>query len=242
MSLSVRLDGVGKSYGVRDALNSISAGFPAGTISAVIGPNGGGKTTLLRIIACLEAPDRGRVTYSGNGGVVPAGLGLMRRMTCVSQRPLLFDTTLYENIAYGLKARKLSPGEIKARVDEAMEEGGLSGLARARAVTLSGGETQRAALVRAFALRPDLILLDEPTASLDPDGAALMEGLIRRINSEYGTTVVMTTHNLFQARRLAGRVFFLYGGELVEEANVGTFFEAPQKDLTRKFLTGEVVY
>ncbi|MBI5696329.1 MAG: phosphate ABC transporter ATP-binding protein [Nitrospirae bacterium] len=242
MSLSVRLDGTGVSYGPRAALKGVTCGFPAGKVSAILGPNGSGKTTLMRAVAGLEVPGSGSIAYLDATGPVLPGLALMRRMTLVSQRAVLFNTTVYNNIAYGLKARGLSAPAIKERVAEALDAGGLSHLAHARAGTLSGGEAQRAALVRAWALRPELLLLDEPTASMDPAGVTLAEGLIHRMRDEDGTTVVMVTHNLFQARRLADRVYLLYAGELVEHGDTGRMFSSPREELTRRFVSGEEVY
>ncbi len=242
MSLTVVLKGLNKSYAGKEALKDISCEFTAGKIGAVIGPNGSGKTSLLRLISRLDRPSRGEIAYMSGGGCALPGISLMRRMTLVSQTTVLFNTTLYNNIAYGLKVRGLPPGSVKARVDEALAAVGLQALAHARAGTLSGGEAQRAAFARAYALRPELALLDEPSANLDPDGVALMERLVLRMKEEYGTTFVIVTHNLFQARRLADRVFFLYGGELVESGDTRALFGSPKRELTRKFLSGEVVY
>jgi tungstate transport system ATP-binding protein len=242
MSLTVVLKGLNKSYAGKEALKDISCEFTAGKIGAVIGPNGSGKTSLLRLISRLDRPSRGEIAYMSGGGCALPGISLMRRMTLVSQATVLFNTSLYNNIAYGLKARGLPPGSVKARVEEALAAVGLNALAHAQAGTLSGGEAQRAAFARAYALRPELALLDEPSANLDPDGVALMERLVLRMKEEYGTTFVIVTHNLFQARRLADRVFFLYGGELVESGDTRALFGSPKRELTRKFLSGEVVY
>jgi len=242
MSLSVSLSGLSKSFAARPALKGISCEFGAGKVNVVLGPNGSGKTTLLRIVAGLESPDGGSIAYTGGGGIVPAGNTLMRRMTLVSQWPVLFDTTLFKNVAFGLRLRGLPPGVVSERVDEAIEAGGLGRLAHARARTLSAGESQRAAFVRAYALRPELLLLDEPTANLDPDGVALIERLILRMKEDYGTTSVLVTHNIFQARRLADTAFLMFGGEMVESGPASGFFGSPARELTRKFLSGEVVY
>jgi len=242
MSISVELKGVGRSFGGREVLKGINCAFPEGKISALIGPNGSGKTTMLRIAARLEVPGPGSVSYLKGRETVPEDTGLMRSMTLVSQEPLLFNTTLYNNIAYGLRLRGLTANTVKDRVEEALEAGGLSRLAHAHARTLSGGEAQRAAVVRAYALRPELVLMDEPTANLDPEGVALVEGLLRRMKEEHGTTAVVVTHNIFQAKRVSDQVFFLYGGELVETGDNPGFFANPQMELTRRFVTGEVVY
>jgi tungstate transport system ATP-binding protein len=242
MSIKVETSGLTKSLGGRTVLDDISCEFPAGGISVVIGPNGSGKTTLLRVAAGLETPDGGRLSYMDGDGEIPPGLPLMRRMTYVSQDPLLFSTSLYDNIAYGLRQRALSLKEVARRVDEALDLSGIKRLSQAPAKTLSGGEAQRAAIVRAYALRPELILLDEPASNLDPEGGAWMERLVLQMKDEWGASVALVTHNMFQARRLADRVFFLYGGRLVESGPRDRFFESPENELTRRFLAGEVVY
>lgn len=242
MSIGMRLEGVVKGYGGREALRGVTCAFPAGKVSAILGPNGSGKTTLIRIIAGLERPGSGSVEYLDSTGALPPCLGLMRRMTLVSQKAVLFNTTLYNNVAYGLRARGISRDAVKARVAEALAAGGLAHLAHVRAGTLSGGEAQRAALVRAWALRPELLLLDEPTASMDPAGVAIAEGLVRKMRDEHGTTVIVVTHNLFQARRLADRTYLLYDGEMVEYGDTEETFGSPKKELTRRFVSGEAVY
>jgi tungstate transport system ATP-binding protein len=242
MSIKVETGGLTKSLGGRTVLDDISCEFPAGGISVVIGPNGSGKTTLLRVAAGLETPDGGRLSYMDGDGEIPPGLPLMRRMTYVSQDPLLFSTSLHDNIAYGLRQRALPAEEVARRVDEALELSGIKRLSQAPAKTLSGGEAQRAAIVRAYALRPELVLFDEPASNLDPEGGAWMERLVMRMKDEWGASVVLVTHNMFQARRLADRVFFLYGGRLVESGPRDKFFERPENDLTRRFLAGDVVY
>ena len=175
MSLAVELRDIHKAFGEKPVLKGIDALFPQGRTSVIVGPNGSGKTTLMRIIARLERPDFGSVSCTDDGKAVPADLGLMRRQTLVTQGAALFNTSLYENIAYGLKVRGIRPETVRQRVTEALDAGGLSHLSHERALTLSGGEAQRAAVVRAYALRPELILLDEPTANLDPEGVSLVE-------------------------------------------------------------------
>lgn len=241
MGMEITLAGVSRRFGERVALSGIDAVFPAGRVSAVIGPNGSGKSTLLRIMARLEKQDAGTVTYLKDGLPLPEDIDLMRRMTLVAQRPVLFNTTLRENIAYGIRARGIPSDEVCVRVDEALTAGGMTGLAEARATTLSGGESQRAALIRAYALRPDAVFLDEPTANMDPDNAALTESLITQLSEEAGTTVIMVTHNFFQARRLAGHVFFMFGGGLVESGPARKMFGSPEKELTAKYFSGEVI-
>lgn len=241
MGMEIALSGVSRRFGGRAALSGIDAVFPAGRVSAVIGPNGSGKSTLIRILARLEKQDAGTVTYLKGGLPLADDISLMRRMTLVAQRPVMFNTTLRENVAYGLRARSMPEDEVCGRVDVALAAGDMAGLAGARATTLSGGETQRAALVRAYALTPDAVFLDEPTASMDPDNTALAERLMMRMSEEQGATVVIVTHNLFQARRVAGHVFFMFGGELIEYGETARIFGSPEKELTSKYFSGDVV-
>jgi len=242
MSMSVMVGGLNKSYAGRRALDGVSCVFEPGIITAVVGPNGSGKTTLLRIAAMLESMDGGSVAYTDGDSAVQPGLSLMRRVTYVSQAPVLFNTSVRENIAYGLKARGLTKHEVALRVDEAIATGGIGHLSESDARRLSGGEAQRVALVRAYALKPEAAFLDEPTSNLDPSGVAAMEALIMRMRDEDGAAVVIVTHNIFQARRIADRVVFLHEGRVVESGGAPEFFASPQNGLTRRFLSGEMAY
>lgn len=242
MSLTVDLRDVVKRYGKRDALAGVSCRFLPGRINILLGPNGSGKTTLLRLAARLEEPDGGTVVFSDADGSLTPGVALMRRMTLVSQAPALFNTSVFNNIAYGLRLRGMEEQEMRSRAIEALELVGMGNFSGARAGSLSGGEAQRVAIARAYALRPELLLLDEPSSSLDPEGGAVFEEVIKKINSEQATTVAMVTHNLFQARRLAHYAFFLYGGRLVEWGEAAGFFNRPENEVTAKFISGEMVF
>jgi len=242
MSLGLKAAGLVKEYPGRAVVGPLTFEAATATITAVIGPNGCGKSTLIGMLAGLLRPDSGTVEYRDGSLTVPPGIGLMRRITCVRQDPVLFSMTVRENIAYGLKLRGLPKPEIESRVDEALDAAGLTGLAGADARELSGGQAKRAAIARAYALRPDAVFLDEPGANLDPDGVVLLEGLIRRMRERFGTTVVLVTHNLFEARRLPDRVLFLYGGRLVEQGTPDMIFGSPNDPLTRGFISGEAVY
>jgi ABC-type multidrug transport system ATPase subunit len=241
MSLACSLMGISKSYGGRVVLEAADFLFPPGKITCIIGPNGSGKSTLLNIASYLVKPDGGTVEYSDGGSPVPFGLSLRRRLTSVTQAPLLFNTTLLKNIAYGLKFRDLTDKEIKTRALAALELGGLSHLANARARTLSGGEAQRAAMVRAYALKAEVVFLDEPFSNLDPEGGRLMERLTLKMKED-GAAVALVTHNLFQARRLSDRVYFLFKGRLVESGESERFFKEPREELTRQFMSGEMFF
>jgi len=242
MSLTVELHDVTRVYGKREALAGVSCRFLPGRVNVLLGPNGCGKTTLLRLAAFLEAPDVGKVVFSDGDLPVAPGVALMRRMTLVSQTPVLFNTTVFRNMEYGLQLRGGKEREIKSRVFDALELVGMGNFAGARAASLSGGEAQRVAIARAYALRPELLLLDEPSSNLDPEGGSVFEDVLRKLNEEQGTTVVIVTHNLFQARRLAHAAFFMYGGKMVEWGDATGFFNSPESALTSKFISGEMVF
>jgi tungstate transport system ATP-binding protein len=231
-----------KVYSGRCVLHVDQLDVHPGEVLALVGPSGAGKSTLLRLLNFLEPPSSGAIQFLGcrvdAQRSVP--LHLARRVTTVFQRPILLRRRVRANVAYGLRLRGKRDGD--GLIEAALEQVGLTELARRRARTLSGGEAQRVALARAMVLRPDVLLLDEPTANLDPYNVGLIEGIISRLNQEQSTTVVLVTHNVFQARRLAHRVALLLDGRLVELADTETFFEAPADPRTRAFVRGEIVY
>lgn len=214
-------------------------------IYAIMGPNGSGKSTLLKLLNLLEKPTRGRVTFQGvdTNRIGEAALLRLRRQMCmVFQHTYVFNTSVYNNVAYGLKLRGVRGAELKERVEEALSFVGLSDFGQRSALKLSGGETQRVALARAVVVRPRVLLLDEPTANLDPDSVALIEKLVHRVNETIETTVLIVTHNLFQAQRLADEAIFFYAGKLIEKTAVPLIFTTPQSELTRRFISGTMVY
>lgn len=234
-----------KKYDGRTVLEIDDLKLEGNKIYAILGPNGSGKSTLLRILNLLEEPASGKVIFRNiDTGRVGEGvrLKLRRQMCMVFQNPYMFNTSVYNNVVYGLKLRGLPAAEIRERAEEALSFVGLKELSRRSAVKLSGGETQRVALARAIAIRPQVLLLDEPTANLDPDSVALIEELIRKVHDELQTTVLLVTHNLFQARRVAEEVLLLYQGRLVEKAPVEEIFNCPSSELTRQFVTGKMIY
>jgi tungstate transport system ATP-binding protein len=237
------LKNIVKSYD-REVLNVRTLAFERGKIYGIIGPSGAGKTTLLRIINLLTEPDRGTIYFEGrpippNG---PARLALQRQMTLVFQKPLLFSTTVRENIAYGLRTRGYSREEIKKRVSALLEQIGLPHMKERHAGTLSGGEAQRVALARAVAFKPKLLLLDEPTANLDPANVELMEKMILQLKQTMEVTIIIVTHNIFQARRLTDETIFLYDGQVVETGETSKMFKAPRDARTQAFIEGRMIY
>jgi tungstate transport system ATP-binding protein len=241
-SCMYRLEGVSKVYGRRCVLDVPVLEVRRGEILGLVGPSGAGKSTLLRLLGFVESPTTGRLEFAGEGPAAasPVPLATRRRVAMVFQRPVLLSASVYANVGYGLQVRGVR--NVRVRVEAALDRLGLAHLQQARAQTLSGGEVQRVALARVLVLEPDVLLLDEPTANLDPAHVALIEATIREVNEGRGVTVVLVTHNIFQARRLAHRVGLLVGGRLVEVAPTPAFFEAPQAPQTRAFVSGEMVY
>jgi tungstate transport system ATP-binding protein len=229
-------------YDGRRVLHLPELMIESGEIFSLVGPSGSGKSTLLRLLNFLEFPSNGSILFDGisyrQGVEIP--LNQRRRVTTVFQRPMLLDRSVWDNVSYGLRIRGLKDSDEKIQV--ALELVGLEKQARQRARTLSGGEAQRVALARALVVEPDVLLLDEPTANLDPYNVAIIEQIIRRTNQDHHTTTVLVTHNIFQAHRLAHRVAFLLEGSLIEVADVKEFFETPRDRRTAAFVRGDMVY
>ncbi|MBF7095564.1 phosphate ABC transporter ATP-binding protein [Alkalibacter sp. M17DMB] len=244
MNEILKIKGLKKSYGKRTVLSVKELSIEKGSVMAIIGPSGAGKSTLLRIINRLETPSAGEIVYFGDTKLTDqsGNIELQRKMTMVFQKPTLLDRSVYDNIAFGLKARKFEKVEIEKRVISALQTIGLLELKDQKARTLSGGEAQRVAFARALVLDPEIILLDEPTANLDPANVGMLEALIRKINLEKGTTVVIVTHNLLQAKRLATHVAFFYDGNLLEYGDMHRVLDDPIKDKTRDFVEGRMIY
>ncbi len=237
-----RLQNVTKSYEQRHVLQIDELEIYRGEVLAIVGPSGAGKSTLLRLLNFLELPDSGTIRFfDGEYGPqrVPP-LALRRRVTTVFQRPLLLNRSVQANVRFGLQlhGRRDSGQAVEATLNQV----GLVDLARQRARTLSGGEAQRVALARAMVVQPDVLLLDEPTANLDPYNVGLIEEIVSTLNRTHNTTLVLVTHNVFQARRLAHRVVLLLEGRVVEIAAVEPFFDAPRDPRTAAFVRGEMVY
>jgi tungstate transport system ATP-binding protein len=230
--------GLVREYDGRRVVSVDSLSLFAGELVAVLGPNGAGKSTLLRLLNFLEPSSQGEVLWRGTRVEWPAPLALRRQITTVFQDPLLLNTSVRENLGYGLGLRRAFD---RRRIEAALERFELKELADAPARRLSGGEAQRVALARALILEPALLLLDEPTANLDPYGAGRLEAIIRDVRAERSTTVVLVSHDLFQARRLADRVGLLLGGRLVEFAERDAFFSHPADPRAAAFLQGEFV-
>jgi tungstate transport system ATP-binding protein len=234
-----RLESVQHRYGSRLVLDIDRLEVKRGETLAILGPSGCGKSTLLRLLQFLERPSSGRMWFDGAAVEAEPALAVRRRVTTVFQRPLVLDRSVRANLGYGLEVRGTAPtpGELDALLDAL----GLAQVAKARARTLSGGEIQRVAFGRALAFAPDVLLLDEPTANLDPRNVRLVEDLVRA-RQAMGVTIVLATHQVFQARRLAHRAALLLDGRIVESAATTELLDHPVDPRTRAFLTGDMVY
>jgi len=232
--LPLRLHEISFVAGGRALIDRVSLEIEAGPSTIILGPNGAGKSVLMRLMHGLLAPASGRVEWSA-----PERPGAPRKQAMVFQRPVMLRRSAYANVAYALKIAGIPEPRLGMLVREALESVGLSHLARRPARVLSGGEQQRLALARAWALHPEILFLDEPTASLDPSATREIEAVIRAFDAA-GTKIVMATHNLGQARRLGDEVLFVDQGRLVERAPVGEFFSKPQSAQAAAFIKGEL--
>jgi tungstate transport system ATP-binding protein len=205
---------------------------------ALIGPTGAGKTTFLRIIDLLEVPSAGEIYFDGK--CIPrAGkqrLEIRRRMSFIHQKPQVFNLSVYDNVACGLRWRGEKKDKIAGKVDQILEVVGLEGYKDRNARTLSGGEAQRVALARSLVLEPEVLLLDEPTANLDPVSTAKIEQLISYVARQWDTTMIMATHDMSQGQQLADRIGVLLDGRLVQIGNATDIFRSPQNEEVAHFV------
>ncbi|MCP5419099.1 MAG: ATP-binding cassette domain-containing protein [Gammaproteobacteria bacterium] len=225
-------------YEIRGArlLENISLALETGPRTVVMGPNGAGKSLLLRICHGLLQPSRGSLQWAN-----PIMEQVRHAQAMVFQRTVMLRRSTAANIAYALAAYRVPRSQRNAIIAEVLEQAGLAHLAYRSARVLSGGEQQRLALARAWAVKPQVLFLDEPTANLDPAATHAMEEMIGRIHGT-GTKIVMTTHDLGQARRLADEVFFLHRGRLLEQAPARSFFAGPQCAEAAAFLEGKLLW
>jgi tungstate transport system ATP-binding protein len=221
------------SYAVngRRILDNITVEIGAGPRTVILGPNGAGKSVLMRICHGLLGPTAGSVKWLGANG--------SRRQAMVFQRPIMLRRSALGNVMYGLKLAGVRRKERELRAHDVLEAVGLEQRAHQPARRLSGGEQQKLALARAWALGPEVLFLDEPTANLDPAATRELETIVGQIRAS-GTKIVMTTHNLGQARRLGDEILFMDRGRLVERAPVERFFAAPASPEAAAFISGEL--
>ncbi len=241
----LKVSNLSKKYAEKYAIKDISFELEQRKFFTLIGPSGAGKTTLLRLINLLEPPTSGEIEYNGwSLSILPKKkmVKARREMGFVFQRPVVFSATVNANVAYGLNFRNLPSDEIEKRVHRALDMVGLQGFEERKALTLSGGEIQRVALARTLATEPKMLLLDEATADLDPTNVALVENVLKKFNKEKSVTIIMATHNFFQAKRLGDIVGFVMGGEMIEMGTADQIFNHPQDERTEAFISGEMIY
>jgi tungstate transport system ATP-binding protein len=238
MSVQMQLLDIKKSYRNVKTLNSVSLELQGGKIIVLLGVNGAGKTTLMRIMAGLESADSGQLLFNHQNIDCKA---LRQVATLVFQKTAMFSANVYDNLAYGLRIRKEPKNEIKKKVAEALQAVRLSDFEKRKARKTSGGEQQRLALARAFLLESHVLLLDEPTANLDPNSASIIEKAIVSRKSP-DRIIVMATHNLTHTRRIADEIVHIYNGNIVEVAKTEDFFEQPKSEISRKFVNGELEF
>ena len=217
-------------------LDRVRLEFKPGGCSFILGPNGAGKSLALRIAHGLLQPTRGRVVWSGSDAAACA-----HKQAMVFERPVLLRRSVVANVEYALAKRGADRGTANIAALEALERTGLQDLAHRDARVLSSGEQQRLALARAWSVEPEVLFLDEPTAALDPSATNAVEAIISAISSG-GTKIIMTTHDMAQARRLADEIHFLNKGVLVESAQTQQFFDAPATHEARAFAQGELLW
>ena len=237
--LPLKLDGVwfkaakrGKAQPM-PLIKDFSLTLDAGPRTVIVGPNGAGKSLLLRLCHGLLKPSEGTVTWAHPEAA--------KRQAMVFQRPVMLRRSVAANIDYALSLGKTPKAERPRIIHDVLERTGLARHTEAPARVLSGGEQQRLAIARAWALKPQVLFLDEPTASLDPSATHQIEELVEAIHAQ-GTKIVMTTHDLGQARRLGDEILFLHRGRLLERAPAEQFFTAPQNDLAQAFVKGELLW
>ena len=228
MILPLKLERVSFAVGTKTIIEPLALEIQAGPTTIVLGANGAGKSVLLRLMHGLIAPSSGKIEWSGDA---------RRKHAMVFQRPVMLRRSALANVTYAIEAAGGHEAEKTAM--EALEEVGLSALAHRPARVLSGGEQQRLALARAWALHPEVLFLDEPTANLDPSATREIEAIIRAFDAS-GTKIVMSTHNLGQARRLGDEVLYLHQGRIVECAAVDRFFTQPGSAEAAAFIKGEL--
>lgn len=230
--MEITIRNLKKSYDGRQVLDAKAGRVREGSRTAIVGPNGAGKSTLLKILAGLESPDEGSVFYDGKEDFPQMDV------TLVFQKPYLISSTVEKNIAYPMKLRGFSREQIEERITKLTADLNLTEFRKQKAWKLSGGETQKAALARALSFGPKLLLLDEPTANIDPYTTSEIEKMLLSITD---TTIIMVTHNLAQARRVCDSIVMLHEGRIVESGSTAKILSEPETEEARRFIEGELL-
>lgn len=231
MAALVELKNLTKLFGDRTALDDVTLQVQEGEILALLGPNGSGKTTLLKVFAFLLQPDAGEINFQGERITERNSERMRLQSAMVFQRTLLFSTTVFNNVAYGLKIRKTPKNKIDEEVGKALKLVKMEGFEKRSAKKLSGGEQQRVALARALVLKTKLLLLDEPTANLDPKNASILEEVILTVNRELRTTIVLATHNMLEAKTVPHRIALINSGRITEVGSSTDIFGKLSRNL-----------
>lgn len=245
MTAAIEFRDVTKRYGDVTAVKEATLSIQKGELFGILGPSGAGKSTVLRLMDLLDAPEEGAVSI--NCEEVSCGSRkadeVRSRIGMILQKPVALNRSVANNIAYSLQIREWDEEKIAKKVDEELKKYGLQDRRDKNARTLSGGEMQRLSFARSTVFGPEILLLDEFSANLDPKNVGLMERQISRFTEEDDSrTVVMVTHNIFQARRMCDRIALMWDGEVVEIADKKKFFEDPDDPRTAAFVKGDVVY
>jgi tungstate transport system ATP-binding protein len=232
--LPLLLDGIGYAVGGKQLLSGIRLTIPAGRRLIVMGANGAGKSLFLRLCHGLIDPTSGQLVWAN-------GSARAKAQAMVFQRPVLLRRSVAANLDYPLSLTGLPTRDRRDMIVRTLDRFGLRDLAQRPARLLSGGEQQRLALARAWSMQPQILFLDEPTSALDPSATRMIEEMVEQFSAE-GITIVMTTHNLGQARRLAQDVAFLHRGRLIEHRSATDFFAGPETPEARAFLAGDLIW
>lgn len=244
MTAIFKVMNLGLNYGAKRILDEVSFSIHGGEIFAILGPSGAGKTTLLRVLSCLERPSRGEILFKGTNMLRAGGkelLNMRRKMAMVFQEGEVFNASVYDNVAYGLRIRGIGKHETRRRVKEALQIVGLGGYVERNARTLSGGEKQRVAFAMAAVIKPEVLLFDEPTANLDPLNEAVIDGIIKKINS-LGITVILATHKQSEALTIADRVGILNEGRVEQIGAPEEVFYKPATPFVARFVGVENMF
>jgi len=237
----IKISNLNKNYEGKEVIKNINLEIREGEIFAVIGPSGAGKTTLLRIINLLDKPTSGKILFNGIDCDDCDRLKTRRSMVLLFQDTAVISGSVYDNVSYGLKVRGFDKPEMQEKVSTALKRMGIPGCEERDAKSLSGGEKQRMAFARATVFDPKVLLLDEPTANLDPQNVSLVENIIKKI-AENKTTIIMSTHRFEEAISLADRIAVIRNGEILQIGTPEEIFKKPESEFVAEFIGVENLF